>query len=252
MARYAFGIDLAGYTTGTTAVAVMITTGSQKQFCLLRNSAFSKVRRSDANLREIVSEECRDLKAMNRLGPVAIDVPIDLQTLEKPENATVVWQLYKRAIDQAFNAMPTLADRIGAPYARMKAVFALCGGTLCLGRDIFETYPKASLQMLHLPFKGYKGALPAHGEARRVLCDQMKWCHLSTDHDLDALLCAATAGATPDEQLSGDELESLIARKLPSCPNCKPPQGFVLLQRLPPPIAKIEVVEFSDWIGAHS
>jgi len=84
MERYAFGIDLAGYTTGRTVVAAMAIDES-RGFWLLRNSPFSTVRRTDALLPGIVSAECEALQAMSRLGTVAIDVPIDLQNVGKAE-----------------------------------------------------------------------------------------------------------------------------------------------------------------------
>ena len=249
MERYAFGIDLAGYTTGRTVAAMAI--DDSRRFWLLRNSPFSTIRRTDALLPGIVSAECEALQAMSRLGPVAIDVPIDLQNVGKAELAATVWQLYKRPVDQAFNAMPALADRIGAPYARMQAVLAHCAGSLRLGQELFETYPKASLQLLDLPWKNYKGVEERHHEARKSLCNKLKWCHFATDHDLDAILCAATAGASQEDRYCGSALESLIASLLPGCLDCQPPRGYILLRRAPPPIDAIEEADFRDWMRAR-
>lgn len=251
MKRYAFGIDLAGYTTGRTAVAAITLGGNAGRAWLLRNSPFSRIRRTDAALTEVVASECEALQAMSRLGPIAIDVPIDLQIVGRAELAVRVWQLYKRPVDQAFNAMPALADRIGAPYARMQAILAHCGKSLRLGQELFETYPKASLQTLSLPWKGLKGLGAAHDRARRALCDQIGWSQITSDHDFDAILCAATAGACEDDRIGGSELADLIARKLPDCTDCQPPCGFILLRRMPPSVHVIEQAEFREWIRAR-
>jgi hypothetical protein len=251
MARYAFGIDLAGYTTGRTVVAAMMRDEDSTRVWLLRNSPLSEAYRSDAPLPGIVSAECEALRAMSRLGPVAIDVPIDLQKVGGAESAVIIWQLYKRPVDQAFKAMPALADRIGAPYARMQAILAYCGHALRLGQELFETYPKASLQMLSLPWRGYKGVEARHHQARMLLCDRLKWGQCATDDEFDALLCAAAAGASAEERISGSSLRSLIASLLPGCPDCEPPLGYILLRRPPPPIETVEEADFGDWIEAR-
>jgi hypothetical protein len=224
-----------------------------KEIWLLRNSALSKSYPSRAHLSEVVAAECEAMTAMAHLGPIAIDVPIDLQQIGNSKEAEFVWQLYKRPIDQAFNAMPTLADRIGAPYARMQAILSHSNGTLRLDENVFETYPKALLQTItKKTWKGLKGSEARHHEARKRLCDELGWCELETDHDLDAVLCAVAAGADDGTRIAGAALDALISDKLPDCLNCRAPQGFILLQGAVPTIAAVEQEDFNDWIGARS
>jgi hypothetical protein len=248
--NFGFGLDLAGYTTGRTSLAAVTVGKAPRRAWLLRDSPFSKRYRSGAEFSEIVNAEVAALCALAKLGPIAVDVPIDLQKIGRPRQARFVWELTKRPVDQVFNAMPPLADRIGAPYARMQAILAYSERRLRLGENVFETYPKASLSLLSLEHRGYKGDTDAHAAARQVLCGGLGWCTVETDHDLDALLCAATAAADPAEQCKDSRLAALIAAKLPGWADCTPPKGYVLL-RTPRPIMSLEIVRFQDWIESQ-
>src|SRR4051794_7732139 len=68
-----FGIDLAGCTTGKTALAAVQLEGRTATATLLRDSALSKKRNSNASLSEVLSEEIAVLRRCFALGTVAVD-----------------------------------------------------------------------------------------------------------------------------------------------------------------------------------
>lgn len=188
-----FGIDLAGYTTGKTSLAVVEIENQAANATLLRGSAFSKKRGSDDSLEKVVAEEVADLRRCLSIGPVAVDIPIDLQGLPDPKNPQTIWALTRRPIDQAVNAMPPFADRIGAPVARFAAIMR--GGNFheFLGKSLFEAYPAITLKFLKIAggYKGKKGA-----NALISLCKTLKIePHIKNDDDIDAIICALTAAA---------------------------------------------------------
>src|ERR1700694_2081388 len=112
-----FGIDLAGYTTGKTSFAAAQWRGEAVEATLFSNSVFSaNVRPPTTELMApVLGEEVRTLRRCLAAGPVAVDVPIDLQDLLAPQRASRIWELTLRPIDQALGAMRPLADRIGSP-----------------------------------------------------------------------------------------------------------------------------------------
>jgi len=102
------------------------------------------------------------------------------------------------------------ADRIGHAALRWAAIAAtLDAAGLDVSRDgsglLAEVYPAAALRHWQLPYRGYKG--PANRSARDGLVDglraQAPWLDLgehagacrSSDHALDAVLCALVARA---------------------------------------------------------
>src|SRR5215210_2498358 len=152
-----FGIDLAGYTTGKTAVAFVDIQGTSVEATLLRGSALSKKRRSDASLSQVLAEEVADLRRCFAIGPLAVDIPIDLQGLPDPPNPESIWQLTLRPIDKAVKAMPAFADRIGAPAARFAAIMRAGNFEPLLGEKLFEAYPAGTLKRLKMEVGRYKG-----------------------------------------------------------------------------------------------
>jgi hypothetical protein len=86
-----FGIDLAGYTTGNTALAAIEIEDQTATAILLRGSALSTKRDSGASLQEILKQEVAVIHSCLAIGPVAVDIPIDLQDLPKQNHAAYVW-----------------------------------------------------------------------------------------------------------------------------------------------------------------
>lgn len=239
-----FGLDLSGYTTNKTSLAVVVASDESTEAFLLRNSAFSTRRTTDMPVRDAVEAEALALKQCLALGRVAVDVPIDLQNLLAPDQAVAIWELTRRPIDKKLNAMPPLADRIGAPVARFSAIMRAGDFHDRLGDDLFETYPAENLRRLE--FSGNYKALGSQRLSERhaaleTLCQLFTFDGVCrTDDDLDAVICALTACAPEDALVSANEL-GLDQDKLPN--------GFRILKRNPFRNIALMERDFSTWIS---
>jgi len=194
-------------------------------------------------LLSIVRAEADALKQCLDIGPVAVDIPIDLQELLLPNEAEAIWELTRRPIDRKLKAMAPLADRIGAPVARFSAIMRDGGFRDRLGNDLFEAYPAENLR--RLCFSGnYKAKSSEKLDEKQAACERL--CrHLRidgtclSDDDLDAIICAITAVVSADALVSADEL-GLDLDKLP--------KGFRILKRNPFDNIALTEQDFSTWI----
>jgi len=251
----AFGLDLAGYSSGQTGFAradrkpnksILIT--------VYRNNLFCRKLMGRDPLSDIANEERQVIAACLEQASLVVDVPIDLQGLPNVSNPHFMWELTRRPVDFAFSALASLADRIGAPVARfIHWMEPLNQKTNWLGQKLWETYPAASLELLRLKSTGYKGKTAIFKKTRweqsrpghQVLADilnKLDWyccedgCTL-TDDEFDAALCALTGVADAEAQFQGRLLEDEIYRRISSklkTPQhshirTDSPQGFVLL-----------------------
>jgi hypothetical protein len=193
-------------------------------------------------IRPAVEAEANDLKRCLTIGSVAVDIPIDLQNLLVPAQAIAIWQLTRRPIDKKLNAMPPLADRIGAPVARFAAIMRQDDFQSRLGDDLFETYPAENLRRLEFP-GNYKALgserLAERNAALENLCRRLTFDGIcQTDDDLDAIICALTAAAPQDALASAEEL-GLNQSDLPN--------GFRILKRNPFRSIALKESDFSTW-----
>jgi hypothetical protein len=232
-----FGIDLAGYTTGKTALAVAEITGQLVKATLLLGSALSTKRDSGTALQDVVAGDVNVLQRCLSVGSVAVDIPIDLQGLPNPTKPQKVWELTRRPIDRAINAMPPFADRIGAPVARFAAIMRHGNFGHLVGQTLFEAYPAGTLKILKIKANKYKGKSGA--ENLVALCDELRVKpHVKNDDHIDAIICAITA-ATPDEQIH--EAKSLgIEGRLPL--------GFRIPKSLSFDGIVVDEADFDDWM----
>jgi hypothetical protein len=189
-------------------------------------------------------------------GNLIVDVPIDLQGLPDATGGRFVWELTKRPVDMAFDALPPLADRIGATVARFRRVLQdIDGDASTLGQRVWESYPAASLTLLGLPTRGYKGTTAFNDVSRwradgkdAPLADVLTSLGWSSspgvqinDDEFDAILCALTGIVNADGRLEGADLENEILDRLSErggeCQSrdfpATPPRGYVLLRHLP-------------------
>jgi len=234
-----FGIDLAGYTTGKTAIAAIEAKGHVGEAILLRQSHLSLPRSSTCEAATAVREDVECLRRCLRLGHVAVDVPICLQGLPYPSNPSEIWGLTRRPIDQKLRAMPPLADRIGAPVARFAAIMRLGNFKGDLGESLFETYPAATWKRLNIKAGNYKSK--DGKEARAALCGQLKIRPpIENDDDIDAVICAATAAA-PDENICTKDDLALDIGELP--------RGFRLLKARPFESIYVTCANFDEWLA---
>lgn len=235
-----FGIDIAGYTTGKTSLAVVEIEGQAAKATLLRDSAISIRRNSDSQLKAILSDEVAVLRRCLMIGPVAVDIPIDLQDLTNPDRAEYIWQLTLRPIDRAVGAMPALADRIGAPVARFAAIMREGNFGALLGERLFEAYPAGALKMLKIKAGKYKGGSGV--QAFGSLCTILKIePPVENDDDIDAIICAITAAVPADAIHTANDFKI----------HGSMPRGFRIPKSLS--FAKIvtTVAPFDSWMAAR-
>jgi len=202
------------------------------------------------SVRDAVKAEAGVLKQCLDVGPVAVDIPIDLQNLLAPDDAKAIWELTHRPIDKKLRAMAPLADRIGAPVARFSAIMREGAFSDHLGNNLFEAYPAENLRRLR--FSGdYKAKGLERLNEKRAACERL--CHhlgissdRDNDDDLDAIICAMTAVASKDALVSPDELGLDVDRL---------PKGFRILNRNPFTNIAVTEQDFSTWftrLGAAS
>ncbi len=266
----AFGLDLAGYSTDGSALARAgrVAAGSL-HVTVYRNHCFGRKAPGHRLLADVARPQVELLVACLRHSRVVVDVPIDLQGLPGPADPRFVWELTMRPADYAFAALTPLAQLIGSYVAR----FLHLRGSLpadvgeALGKKLFETYPAASLGLMRLPNKKYKGSAyvddsggwvgqpdesrPRSGLNRQLakLLNTLGWTappSASLTHDeFDAAMCALTGVATPSAVLAGSELGEEIRRRIEgrlqkhraTVPagviRAVPPQGYILLTQRP-------------------
>ncbi len=250
----AYGIDLAGYSTGKTGFAKAVRSSpTQTLVTIYRNHALAKKVVGSLSLARATQPEIELLVSCCCSGQTLIDIPIDLQNIHEPRNSACVWQLAKRPVDFVFSALPPLADKIGSPVARIQNLLyhAQNNGNepVKLGVNLFETYPAGSLKNLSLPHVGYKNKSITfidgqwRGETLADIANGLRFSADSgttlNDDDVDACICAVTGVTTPTNCLGGDVLESKIrdhlTQRLPELSrevSARPPKGYKLLRCL--------------------
>jgi hypothetical protein len=243
-----FGLDLAGYTTNKTSLAAIESSGSMAVVTLLRGSAFSAKREMVSSADETIKEEGEALRRCLDVGPIAIDIPIDLQDLPFPEHPKQLWELTKRPIDKELRAMSPLADRIGAPVARFSAIMRQEKLLDALGSRIFETYPAGILRRQGFVAGLYKSQKKEQVGKKREACVALREFlairdDIWNDDDLDAIICAITAVAAGEHLVEPNDYE-IAASKLP--------RGFRLLKRSPFTEIRVKDEAFSSWIGRRT
>ncbi len=252
-AKIAFGLDLGGYSTGGSALARASRGPSEVEITVYRSHAFTKKPRKGVPFLNVVAEETELLAACLQRASLYVDVPIDLQGLPCPGGEVFAWQLVKRPVDQAFGALPPLADRIGSVVARFSNLLRVVrvNHSEQLGHRLYETYPAGSLRLLGLPYEGYKE------KNNRITFDRRGWVGYGPkserlveiaeglglvarpgerlNHDeLDAVICALTGIAEEMHLLRGDDLKHVVFKKLLNQQvDPTPPKGYALLRSWP-------------------
>lgn len=247
----AFGLDLAGYSTGRSALVELTFQRQHAVATIIRNSPFSKKVVGNSLLSEIIATEVEALKNITSLGPIAVDVPIDLQQLKASKPADFVWQLTKRPIDMALKALPPLADKLGAVVARFQAIMNEAGQWPNLGVRIFETYPSASIRKLGMDSTGYKGAKGASARARHA--EALGFSRVPDEDELDAVICALAAMKIcrlDQSALERDVAAGLHATQLPEVFPLVP-KGYVLCAQVPFTEIEINECDFAVWSNSN-
>jgi hypothetical protein len=234
-----FGLDFAGYTANKTSIAAIEPKGDTAEVTLLRRSRFHGRRPTSSPIP--ADEEAEELLKCIKVGPIAVDIPIDLQGLPYPKAPREIWELTLRPIDRELGAMPPLADRIGAPVARFAAIMKNKKVAASLGQLLFETYPAATWPKIGIIPGAYKSTANEKEELRYDACMSIceKLCmdpRIDNDDDIDAVVCAITAVA-PRSYLCAEE--DYKVRNLP--------RGFRLLKVNPFKRIRLGEENFSEW-----
>lgn len=253
----AFGLDIAGYSTGkSTLVRADVVNANTVSATLFRGHVYGEKIDGCRLLSPCTARETELVRACCEKAKLVVDIPIDLQDLIETKDPQFVWQLTKRPVDFVFDGLPPLADRLGSPVARFKNIMRSISETM-LGLSIFETYPAASVELWKLD-RHYKGGLAVFQNGSwSGDNDEKKNSHIAqianhmrivADEDykidddvLDALICAVT-GVLPTKWLLQEigleeEVETLLTKKLKkvgyrSMRNTVP-RGYVLINALP-------------------
>jgi Protein of unknown function (DUF429) len=246
-----FGLDLAGFSNYRGTVLAAIQAEENKaDVVLLAESPFSR-RLGDGSFAERLEAETATLKRLLEIGPIAVDVPIDLQGLPL-KHAVEAWELTKRPVDDSFDGLAPLASWLGACVARFAAILPSDLKEKELGTRLFETYPAASLrqkfgksdpdvtQYKLADKKKAQIATDARQRLSRRLGIECNGPGLNHD-ELDAVVCALAAIATPDQLLPEREYCLRGSRVLPA--------GYRLLNKTNPfCLIKIYRKPFDKWI----
>jgi len=246
--KTSYGLDLAGYSSGRSSLAkATFEEGAGFSVVVYRGHAFAhRLKGRDP----IVPLAERESQLLARCRPLYVDVPIDLQRLPNPHPVYFTWQLTRRPVDRAFNALPPLADRLGSPVARLAHL--LGEDRDALGKWLFETYPAACLKLLLRLRPSYKLQTAERQAGEWIgddgLVDILRSLRVTAedgavvnDDDLDAIVCAL-CGVLPNESLlQGQALEEEIRRGLEvkTRPQDRDhlvtagPKGYVLIRSLP-------------------
>lgn len=236
----AFGLDLAGYSTGKSSLAGVSANGASVEATIFRGHAFADKHDGDRALTGFVPREQELVEACTR-KKLFVDVPIDLQDLPRPRNPAKAWELTKRPVDRLYSALSPLANRLGAPCARFLNILGTMDQDL-LGRSLFETYPAASLRSILGKKPKYKNSTirsngsgwePDAGPGADGLVKIATRLRMTgpenmalTDDDVDAIVCALVGVASADERIERDAIqESLKTLGM----GYLPPSGYTLL-----------------------
>jgi hypothetical protein len=252
--KIAYGIDLAGFSTGKSGLAkAELVEPNKIAVTVFTDHLFAKSRRGFAKVEDVVDAEAGLLTQLLEEGKVLIDMPLDLQELGNHEQAKMLWQLTKRPVDYVFSALPPLADKIGSPVARAQAFLKRLqkesSDLVRFGENIFETYPAGSLELVGLNRSGYKRQTTTFNEGRwrgETLAKIANGLNLKAheevslnDDDIDAIICSIAGVADSANILECNELQKEIEKRIhDSLPasatkvDCKPPKGYRLLKEL--------------------
>jgi len=260
--KTAYGFDIAGYAGGNSGFArADLGDEGAIQITVYEGHVFGWRLRGAEPLGAVAEAEQRVLRACAMIGDVLVDTPVDLQGLPDPRNAYFTWELVKRPVDYAFDALAPLANLIGAPVARFQNMLStLRAEEAGEGFDhVFETYPAKTLKLLGLWSSGY-GNQPmrfTHGrwEGGPLACIANNLGVVGEEGDtvngdeFDAAICALTGVVDESRLLRGQELSDLVHRTIQSrvAPqhhdrvSAGVPKNYVLMKT--PPETEIRLVK---------
>ena len=260
--KSAYGLDLAGYSTGKSSLAkASFDESTGISVTVYRRHAFAEKLEGWQTVDPLAG---RERQLLSSLRPMYIDVPIDLQDLLFLTAIRFAWQLTKRPVDFVYNALPPLADRLGSPVARLASL--LGDDRTAVGVGLFETYPAASLIPMLGTKPSYKGKTAQRLQGQWIgdggLAEVLRNLDVEADEGVvvnddhfDAAICAITGVLPEDYLLQGPELERyirsrmevLVGHQAQALPTIKEPRGYVLIRK---PLPKLPLrLNFEDRYG---
>lgn len=208
MGKVAWGLDLAGLSNPKQGLARAERDNNKSISIKIYNKhPFKQIKRST----EPPQVEKR-INMLNKCNPIYIDSPIDTQSLPDSICVEYVWQITKRAIDKCFNALSPYGSNMGSYVSQVKCL--LQKSDLQLNRNLFETYPRASLYLLHKSI-GYKSSKCEI----KVKCNNNIWSpsannstnkYMNKYYGLSCLCNELGLKATDDTVITDNEFDAII------------------------------------------
>lgn len=259
----AFGFDIAGYAGGNSGFAHADLVDDVIQVTVYEGHVFARKLRGQDPQVTVADDEIQVLNTCREVGALIVDTPVKLQGLPNPANVYFTWELVKRPVDYAFDALSPLANLIGAPVARFQNLLSALreeAGSEEVN-EVLETYPAATLKLLGLWQSGY-GSQPMRftngrweGGSLADIANNLGMVGEEGDDfngdEFDAALCAITGVVAEDKLLRGHELADSVRRRIQArvptqhhfrISACVP-QNYVLMQS--PPETEIRLVKWS-------
>lgn len=251
----AWGLDLAGLSTGNSGLASIKLERDSKQshtVTVYKDHPFKRERSGESLFADTAKELRRVLEACTSNGnALYVDIPIDLQALLTEEEPVYLWETKQRSVDKVFSALSPIASLMGAQVMDFRhlivneAASAESMRIQKLGSSLFETYPKQNVIALGLDdekyrYKGARGSKSGFQGFVQTLfrsnIDETE--ERLDDDDIDAILCALVGIVQREHRLECDELRGAIQGHLEShlprgdAPRCgyEPPKGYCVLK----------------------
>lgn len=248
------GIDIGGKTTGKSVLARsdrILHEGKNKAIfvTLYESHAFNLKETKLLNMKDDIKKEEELLRAILDSGyKLYVDLPLDTQNIPykygSRRTLKFPWETKLRPIDKAVNCrFAPFADKLGYSISRFSYLLFERLGENKLGKNVFETYPRASLlnfyennffnSAVSIEIPSYKGSDikyngdnwigsdPKSNSLSKIATDlnifpvpsQQKDFKLNDD-ELDAIICALAGVVDETDKLENDNLNIAINTKL--------------------------------------
>ncbi|MCB1175019.1 MAG: hypothetical protein KDK39_15710 [Leptospiraceae bacterium] len=157
-----YGIDLSGLANQKTKIVKCEEHANSVEFSLITKNPFSVPRKGNFFIGDdSLSPYVEFIKQIvYESDGVYVDIPLDLQDLPNPKDPHYLWQCSLRPIDKALGGLAPLGNFIGTPLAQFRFLLNEAQLFSQIGEKIFETYPKASLELLYV--KGLQKNVPKY------------------------------------------------------------------------------------------
>lgn len=209
MGKVAWGLDLAGFSNNKQGLA----RSERNNNNIISTKVYNKhpFKHTIKSTQSPRAAEER-ISMLNKCNPIYIDSPIDTQSLPDSICVEYVWQITKRAIDKCFKALSPYGSNMGSYVSQVKCL--LQKSDLQLNKNLYETYPRASLYLLNklISYKNSRSVI-------KVKCDNNIWSpltnnstnkHLTKRYGLPCLCNELGLKARDDTVITDNEFDAII------------------------------------------